>query len=324
MRGGRLAVAVGCATLLLAATGAAEPTLWQRARSPNAALEARLLTALERMLDAREQAGPDDEMAQRFARAALAMVDLARPGVPADPRLACAIATALIGADVGRAAEAEALLESAVQRLPPGELLAHAWHELGIARSLRGDHAGSRDADSHVLELAWDPGLRATSFYNRAEAEMRLGDLGRAARDYQQGADSAGDPAIQVLSRFGLGVALERQGDLPAAFAAFDQGLKTRLPLSRYSSDDPLDLPGVFFVPPYERSYLSALIAMAVARHGEDKDTTRAAYEQAIRKWDAYLLAAAPSEPWLANARRHRERCAAELRKLPPRHRHAG
>jgi tetratricopeptide (TPR) repeat protein len=319
----RAALAVVAAWLALSPVAEAEPSLWQRAKSPSAVGEARLLAAIERLLDARDQAGGDDELAQRFARAAVALIDLAKPGQPADPRLACAMAQALLGADVGRTKEAEALLQQAVTELPPGELLARAWHELGIARSLRSDHAGARDADSHVLELAWEAGLRATSLYNRAEAEGRLGQLAAAVRDYRQATELAPGLETQALAGFGLGVALERQGDLPSAYAALDRALTIRLPLSLYPSDDPLDLPGVFFVPAYERYYLTALIAMARARHAEDQDSRRAEYEQAVLGWDAYLAAAEPTDPWLANARRHQARASAELKKLPGRHRHA-
>jgi tetratricopeptide (TPR) repeat protein len=299
----------------------AEPSIWDRARHPGARSEARLLAALERMADAREQASDDAELSQRLARAAVAMVDLARLPAPADPRLAVAIATALVGADVGRTAEAERLLQMAVLALPPSSLLAHAWHELGIVRSLRFDHAGARDADTRVIELAWAGEQRATAFYNRAESAAHLGDLRQAERDYRSAAAEPRPPEIQALARLGLGVVLERQGDLPAAYAAIEQGLALRLPLSLYMTDDPLELPGVFFSPPYERFYLRGLIELTRARGTEDPLEQRAAYERAVSQWDSYLLAAARDEPWRANAERHRARAAAELRKLPPRHR---
>jgi tetratricopeptide (TPR) repeat protein len=297
----------------------AEPSLWERVRHPGARAEERLLSALERMADAREQAAGDPELSQRLARASVAMADLAKLPAPRDPRLACALATALIAADLGRSAEAERLLESAVQKLPPGSLLADAWHELGIARSLRGDHAGAREADTRVLELAWSPEQRARAFYNRAESSVQLGELAQAERDYRSAASEPRPPEIQALARFGLGVVLERRGDLPAAYAALEQGLALRLPLSSYTTDDPLELPGVFFSPPYERFYLRGLVELARGRRATDPLEKRAAFERAVSQWDAYLLAADRDVPWLENAERHRARAASELKKLPVR-----
>ena len=320
----RLVLTLFGGLLLTASHASAEPSLWERARHPGSRAEQRLLVGVERMLDARDEAGDDEELAQRFARAAVALVDLAKLPAPRDPRLACAIADALLGADVGRTDQAERLLRDAIPKLPPGSLLAEAWLRLETIRSLRGDHAGARDADTRALDIAWEPDQRATAFYNRAESEVRLGELDRAVRDYEQSVTTARDPRIEALARFGLGVALERRGDLPAAYTALDLGLAIRLPLSRYASDDPLDVPGVFFSPPYERFYLSALLGMARARHADDAAERRADYEQALAQWDAYLLAAARDEPWLENARRHRARCAEELRKLPARRGRSG
>jgi tetratricopeptide (TPR) repeat protein len=295
---------------------AAAPSLWERARHPAARTEARLLVALERMLDDEELAGADVETGERLARAAVAMIDLAKVRDPLDPRLAYFMARALVDADLGRNATAESLLEKAVTGLPVGPLLARAWYELAVVRALHGEHAGARDAQGHVLELAWDPDERALALYYRAASELRLRELAAAERDYRAATVSARKPELQALTQFGLGLLLERQGDLPSAYAAFERGLAASLPLASYASDDPLELPGVFFVPPYERFYLAALLAMTRARHEDNPVARRVAYEQSVTDWDAYLLAAGSDDPWVPNAERHRERCAAELRRL--------
>jgi tetratricopeptide (TPR) repeat protein len=323
VRESRLVVAAGAFAVLLTAASrlaAAPPSLWERARYPGARSEERLLVGIERMLDEEELAGPDAETAERLARAAVAMIDLAKVREPRSARLAFVMARALVDADVGRSAEAETLLETAVARLPVGPLLADAWHELGVVRALKGDHVGARDAQSRVLELAWDPDERAIAFYYRAASEVRLRELPAAESDYRAAAEHAREPETQALARFGFGVVLEREGDLPSAYAAFEQGLAIRLPLSTYVSDDPLELPGIFFTPAYERFYLAALLAMTRARQADSPVAERVAYEQSITDWDAYLLAAAPDEPWVPNARRHRERSVSELRRLPRAH----
>lgn len=320
----RLGAAAGLLALGLLAAGpsAARPTFWQRAREPSAALEYRLLLELEELLEAQELAGHDPEDFQRFARAGVAAIDLLRVREPKDARLACDMAETLIEAGVGREAEAEALLVAALPRLPPGSLARRAWFELGVARATLGDYAGARAAETESLELAVEPDERAQALAVRAASEARLQSLRRAERDYRLAASLAADPVTQALVRFGLGVTLERLGDVSASQAAFAQGLLVRLPLAHYATDEPLDLPGLYFFPRYERFYLTALVAMARARRDEEPRARRSDYEAAVEEWDAYLLAADPAEPWVEHARRERELCAGELRKLPDRHRH--
>jgi tetratricopeptide (TPR) repeat protein len=315
MRRVSVAVAVGCALVALATNSPAEPSLWYRASHPSARAEARLLRGIERMLDREEQAASDPEVASRFARAAVAMMDLAHVPPPEEPRLACAMARALIGSNLGRVDEAVTLLEGAIPKLPEGTLLVTAWHDLGRARAIRGDLAGARAAESRVLALAVDPRERAMAFYERARAELRLGEVKSAALDFRRAADAAPTELVRLRARYGLGVALERSGDLPGAWAALEQAVATRLPLSHYASDDPLELPGAF-EPPYELEYVKALVALSRARQASDPDHLRELLEDALRRWDTYLETARPSEPWLANARRFREQTAAQLRKL--------
>jgi len=315
MRRVSAALAVGLALVARAPGAVAEPSLWYRASHPQARAEARLLRAIERMLDAEEQAAADPELASHFSRAAVAMLDLAHAQPPEDSRLACAMARALIGSNLGRGGEAEALLQGAIPKLQEGSLLVMAWHDLGRARALQGNASGARDAESRVLELSALPSERALAFYERARAELRLGEVASAALDFRRAAEGATSELIRLRALYGLGVALERSGDLPGAWAALSQAAGARLPLSRYASDDPLELPGAFD-PPYELDYVKALVALGHARQTADKDERRPHLEQALRLWDAYLETARPSEPWLVNARRFREQAAAELRKL--------
>jgi tetratricopeptide (TPR) repeat protein len=315
---GRVATAAGVGVLLLAlsTTSGAEPSIWYRASHPGARAEARLLRAVERMLDGETQSEGDPATARDFARAAVAMFDLTKLPPLEDPRLACAMARALVGAELGRGREAERLLEGAIPKLPEGTLLATAWGELGRARAERGDHAGARDAETRVLELAVEPEERALAYYARARAELRTGEVARAAKDFQRAGADAPTELVRLLARYGAGLALERNGDLPGAWAALEPAVAARLPLSHYISADPLELEGAF-EPPYELDYVKALAWLARARRTADVDERRAALEEALRRWDAYLASAPPSEPWLVNARSLRERAAAELRQLP-------
>jgi tetratricopeptide (TPR) repeat protein len=316
VRAPALAVGVFLALGLAGTRLRAAPSLWERARHPSARAEEQLLVALERTLDEEDLAGADFETAERLARAAVAMIELKKVRAPRDPRLSVMMARALVDARLGREAEAEALLEFGVAHLPLGPLLAEAWHELGVTRALRGDAAGARDAQSRALELVWDPDDRAMALSYRAASEVRLRDLAAAESDFRSAAEHARKPEKQALARFGLGLVLERAGDLPSAYAAFDQGFALRLPLVSYSPDEAAVLPGGLFTPAYERFYLAALLAMTRARSADNPSVRRLAYEQAVTDWDAYLLAAPEDEPWVPNAHRHRERCATELHRL--------
>ncbi len=316
MRPGCFAALLAAELLVLGAPSHAEPSIWYRAAHPRAATEARLLRGLERMLDNAEQAQADPEASTRFARAAVAMLDLVRVPAPEDPRLACAMANALLSADLGRAAEAERLLERAIKSLPEGSLLARAFRELGRARAQQKNPAGARDALSRSLDLEVEPHERAVVRYERAVAEVRLGELRPAAHDYELAAAAASNELLRARARYGLAVTLERSGDLPGAYAVLEQVAAVSLPLSRYPSADPLELRGGFD-PPYELSYVKALAALARARRAEDTRARRNAYEQASAELDAYLFAAPPSELWVENARALRARAHAELRKLP-------
>jgi tetratricopeptide (TPR) repeat protein len=312
-----LSLVLGGALLLFRAPECgAEPSIWRRASHPHARAEARLLRGLERLIDAEEQAASDPEFANHFARAAVAMLDLARLPEPEDPRLAVAMAHVLVAAQLGRGREAERLLERALGKLPEGSLLAWAWRELGRARGQRGDRTGARDALTRVLELEVDEERRASALYDRAQAALALGELEPAVRDFGSAAAATSNELLRVRARYGLAVAFERRGDLPGALSLLDQVTRERLPLSRYPAEDPLELPGGF-EPAYELHYVKALAALARARKLDEPSERRSAYERAVAEWDAYLAAAPPGRG-ADHARALAERAKVELNKLPP------
>jgi tetratricopeptide (TPR) repeat protein len=178
----------------------------------------------------------------------------------------------------------------------------------------------SRDAYTEALALEVSPRERANLYYNRAEASLELDELETARSDYRRASEIATEPDTLALARYGLALALERMGDLPAAFTELDAALAITLPFPAYVTPDPLDLPGVFFVPAYERYYLEALRAMARLRHVEDRAQFLAETAIALQAWDAYLAAAPSSVRYRLNAEAHRRRVA-EGSKRPPAHR---
>jgi tetratricopeptide (TPR) repeat protein len=292
----------------------AGPSLWERARRPLAAREAELLSQLERVLDARELSYREPFVTRDIARAAVARSDLSGIRSPVDPRLACVMADALMIADLGRERDARRLLEGALVALPVGPLRADALRRLGIVFAMLAEPLGSRRAYTEALELEVSPRERANLYYNRAEASLELDELEAATADYRRSIALATEPDVLALARYGLAVALERLGDLPAAFTELDAALAITLPFPAYAAPDPLELPGVFFVPAYERHYLVALRAMARLRHAEDRAERLVEAAVAVEAWDAYLAAAPSSVRYREHAEAHRKRVAESVK----------
>jgi tetratricopeptide (TPR) repeat protein len=303
----------------------AQASFWQRVAKPEVRAEAKLLASLERMLDDANRSGMVEiGLDRELARAAVAMIELSGTGAPADPRLARIEAEALVEADLGREADAQKLLEDALARLPPGSRAASAWNSLAIALGRLDAPKAQHRAYSKVIELTWDPEVRALAYYNRGEVSMHERELAAARSDYEQAISGGRDPSVVALARYGLAVAEERLGDLPAAYATLDKALLVRLPVPPFPTDDPLDLPSVYFVPAHEENYIRALRAMATGRRTSDENERRDAYETAIAEWDTYLARATDSDPYRENARSHRTRAQRELDKSTVRPRTKG
>lgn len=313
-RPGVAGVLVGLLLVTASAAAAAEPSLWERARRPLSAKEAWLLAGMERTLDARELSYREPILIRDIARAAVAMSDLSGIRAPEDPRLACIMAEALIIADSGRDREARRLLEGALETLPPGPLRADALRRLGVVLAGLSEPLRSRDAYTEALELEHSPRERANLYYNRAEASLELDELEAATSDYRRAVDAAQDPDVFALARYGLAVALERLGDLPAALDELDPALAITLPFPAFAAPDPLDLPGVFFVPSYERHYIEALRGMARVRRADSRAEFLLETTVALEAWQAYLDLSPDTVPYRKNAEAHRRRLAEGLK----------
>lgn len=311
----RALAAAGLLALLSAAPRelAAEPSFWQRVRSPTVAAERRLHDALERKLESWKAIGPDPELKRDLALAAVAMIDLARIDRPRDPALCVLIAESLVLANAGREARVRELLTRATASLPEGPLSAKAHYRLGQSFARGAEWNRARAAYTLALSQAWDLELRAGAYTYRGHANLALGDFSAAIADQRRAVELAPTKDLEALARYGLGLALERSGDLPTALGVLEGAARIRLAVPPYDSEDPLELPSVFFVPTYERHYLRALSRMAVAKRAKDAEDRSAALEAAIAAWDTYLVAAKQDDPFRANARNHRERCQTEL-----------
>lgn len=315
--------------LMLSATIArADPSIWQRARQPDAALRQALLNRVERILGTVGLPDPD------FAAGVVALSQLgtdhwrctaelssAARGAPQleprmDPRLEYLFGGALLETQ-GREAEARCILTRALRDAPDSPLAADGWAHLGDAAGKLGDYAAERAADLRALELTWDPDLRANLLVSLAESEMALGDLKRALRDYGAAVSSAQQPDAVSEAYFGLAVALDRSGDLPSGLSAAKQAVAIRLPQAMFTAASVLDLPNVYFNPSYEIHYYKALRAMAEAALAPDITARRDALADAVEEWTAYLVRAeADRSPWAQPARLHKASVERDLAKV--------
>jgi tetratricopeptide (TPR) repeat protein len=304
--------ALALALLLASGTAGAQPSVWEVAKDRRSARAHSTLIAVERMLERADRAF--DPMLQRnFTRAGLAMLELAGGDELPDARVRFLLADLLIDASLGREEEARSILERALDQAPDSPLAGRGWFNLAIASAKLGDPERERSAYTRALGVVWEPRFRANIFVNRGESNMVLGDLEQAIRDYREGIRLAAGPDHQALAHYGLGIALERSGDLPSALEAMRVAESIRIP----PWGSALDLPGVFFVPAYDRSYYRALGAMALARVAPDKPSRVAELERAALEWQNYLLDADPDQHrWVIHARLHLGSVEKELRQL--------
>lgn len=306
------AVWVAAAVVGVANSASAAPSLWDSARDPRVLQAHQALVAVERMMLRAEGSPFDPSMQQRFMRAGLAMLELSGAGL-SDPRLKIVLGELLIDSAVRRDSEGRELLHEALRADPDSPLAGRAWFNIAIASARLGEPAAERAAYTSALQSVWEPDFRANIHMNRGESAMVLGDLDAAVRDYRRAIRLAGRPELTALAHYGLGIALERRGNLPAALNAMQVARAVRVPL--YGTA--LDLPSVFFVPEYDIHYYKALSAMAGARGERSAKKKHALLSRAILEWETYRSrAVADKTPWVKRAELHQARCAQELKKI--------
>ena len=153
---------------------------------------------------------------------------------------------------------------------------------------------------------------------------MLSGQLLEAVADFRAAVTLGRGVEVMALSRFGLGVALERSGDYPQGMQEIARGVALRLPVPPYPSESVLDLPGLRWIPEYDVHYFRALGAMSEAEIADATEQQRERYETALESWEQYIPAAeAQKDRFLPNALRHRQRCADALSRLRPPERQA-
>jgi tetratricopeptide (TPR) repeat protein len=205
--------------------------------------------------------------------------------------------------------EAARVLMTVAQSNAPAALKAVAWNELALGYAVLGQRENEVRAETEALALEPIGRFRAVLLANRAEAYMGLGRLEEAIAGYRESLRAIVPIEMfehGVTALWGLGVALDRDGDLEAGLAAIQ--------LARAYDRDDRKIHGSswFFSPPHDEHWYDALGHWLSARTTDQGAVRAEGYASALAAWDAYLALAPKDDRWLPLARARREACARE------------
>ncbi len=300
----------------------AEPTVWARARNKDLASNLQSLAYVEsamleyeRIQDERPEKQPRDKGKSYVLAARQVMEEKIHAADSADPMIRYRYAQVLYELrDYKKALD----LYASVARSPNlgAPFRASALSALGTCYA----HVERRNEEiaayTEALQLTMYGASRANLLANRAEAYMATGDLDSAVRGYREAlsALSSLHPLEMIFygvtPLWGLGVALDRTGDLEGALQSI------RLARQYDPNDRQLRRPTWFFAPPHDEAWYWALGAWERARRdSEDKSPRAHAYLDAIEAWRRYIENAPDSDPYKALARARLSACEKESRK---------
>jgi tetratricopeptide (TPR) repeat protein len=304
----------------------AEPSVWAKARRPNASARTELVEKSEKALsDATLKKerfqlytglpfGNESLEAARIA----ARTFLEQAGGATSPnatvRLNYANVLRTLASDqkprnLKNIEESAKILLTVVAAHPPQALMLQAWDELALCYAM----LEKRDQEVHAYgeALAFEPvgPRRALLLANRAEAYMGMGRLDDAIRGYRESLSSLVQDEIDdygVTTLWGLAVALDRNGDV-------EEGL-AHIRLAR--SYDPIDKriqgDSWFYSPPHDEYWYKALGSWAKAREMPHSIDRIFEYGHALERWDQYIDRAPEHDPYVALAKVRRRTCALE------------
>jgi tetratricopeptide (TPR) repeat protein len=301
--GATVAAGALAATLLVTGSAQAEPSLWQRAEDPSRARVERVLRRVSRFVDWVSEADGDPDMRHDFWLGALLTLEQSGAHAFRDPRLRLLLAEVLIGVELGREAEAAALARAVLAELPRDGGWLEAEARLVLVHAVLEPDAAVREI-GRALPWVWDSRTRSDLFRRRADAKMALGDVRGALADYRLALRADDSARRSALARFGIGLALERAGNLPEAFA--------ELRLARLSAPrvfgvelGVLALPSVFAFRPADVHYVVALAERSLIPNPVDPDSDAATCDRAIAAFREYIAAVRAEDPFVERGRRH-------------------
>jgi len=291
----------------------AAPSVWTRAREPGFEQRRALLAEAEALLirydrllrsplaDSVRQVGP------LWLRQARALYEQAGAPTARDPFLRLRYAGLL--EDLADYPAATRAFEALLRTDPPLPVQADAWRELAVCYARLGRHQDEIKAYAEALALEPHSGPRAILHANRAEAYMALGDIISAIAGYRAALSGLSTREMfryGVTTLWGLGVALDRSGDLEGALEHIT------LARSYDRTDQQLNGPGWFYVPAHDEAWYTALGHWQAARTAELGAARAEAYNQAVAAWEDYLARAPGEDQWAPLARARLAQCEKE------------
>jgi len=310
-----LALVASVATASVAET---PPSVWDRAKDPAVTERYRLHRRVQELM---HPPGPTNEAIRTLLRdRARAELEMGSAATSPDVRLRFDLGE--VYEELKHYEQSIAVLEPALALSPRENGAAEAWLALAFSAAHLDRSRQERDAYDAYLALVPDGHSTLNVLSNRAESEMRLGELDEAVAGYRDVIDriehsafgQGGDLDILVLARWGLAVALDRSGN-PAdaeheALIAAKQD-----PAERIIGDQE----SVFFVPDYERDWYYALGRTQHAKQATDPRLAAKYWSLVVRTWADYLQRAAPTDRWVALAKAHLGSAQVEQRRADAR-----
>lgn len=291
------------ALLLVASPAAAEtpPSVWDRAKDPEAALAYDVHEQVQRRLVALHDSSGHVED-DRDLRAVLPILQHANAENGKSALLRFDLAYVYMQSkDFKRAAE---IYRSAIKDFPDHPSAEDAWARLANACGHLGDNACERESYAKILQLETEEILRATPSLNLAETHMHLGDLREAVEGYREVVRISGRyPMREVgpLAFWGLALALDRSGDRVEA----EKAARLAIDVERGMGTDYIHNPEVsFFVPAYEIYWYDALGFVARARAATTAREALVLWSLAEASYGKFVKAAEPkNDRWLPIAK---------------------
>jgi tetratricopeptide (TPR) repeat protein len=201
------------------------------------------------------------------------------------------------------------ILETVLSSRPAPAIALLAWDELAICSALLGQREKEIRAYTEALALEPLGPRRAMLLANRAESHMALGHLDDAIRGYQESLASIHVfemPRWGVTTLWGLGVALDRNGDLDSAL----EQIRMAREYDRF--DVRINDDGWFYSPPHDEHWYKALGAWARARAASNSVDRTFEYGHALEAWERYIYRAPANDPYVALAKARHQACEKE------------
>ena len=316
--GASLSLSVLAANLGLSLPAQAEPTLWQRAEDPQRIRAERLIRRVSRFVDWVSEAEGDADMRHDFWLGALVTLEQSGARAFSDPRVRLLLAQVFIGSELGREAEAAALSRAVLADAANDGAWLEAEARLVLVYAATTAETAI-DEVGRALPLVWDSRTRSDLFRRRADAKMAANDVRAALADYRLALRADDSARRNALARFGIGLALERSGNLPEALAELRLA---RLTAPRVFGVElgVLALPGVFAFREIDVEYTMALTEHSSLLAANEPEAQLAICERVLSAFREYVSRAPVDDPWLARGRRHFADATARCEKIRARH----